>query len=60
MLKRILKIFSNEEMSLQHKVLDCYYIDLCFTEHKLATEVDERGHKDRDVKKIKRKGGNNK
>ena len=54
-LKRILKVFSNEEMSLQQRVSDCYYIDLYFTECKLAIEVDERDHKDRGEKRGREK-----
>ena len=34
-------------MPLQHRVSDCYCIHLYFTEHKLATEVDVKGHKER-------------
>ena len=34
-------------MSPQHSVLN-YQIDLYFSEHKLAIEVDEKGHTDRD------------
>ena len=33
-----------------------YYIDLYFTKHKLAIEVDKRGHKDRNQEKEKEKG----
>ena len=32
-----------------------YFIDLYFTKHKLAIEVDERGHKDGDEEKKKKK-----
>ena len=35
---------------LQHSVLS-YEIDLYFPEHKLAIEVDEKGHTDRDAHK---------
>ena len=37
----IMKIFASEKILLQH-----YKIDLYFPEHKLAIEVDEKGHKD--------------
>ena len=47
---KIIKVFSNEEILLQHSVLN-YQIDLYFSEHKLAIEVDEKGHTDRDEKK---------
>ena len=52
-LKKI-KVFSNEKILLQHSVLN-YQIDLYFSEHKLAIEVDEKGHTDRDKKKRKMK-----
>ena len=42
-------------MSLQYKV-SIYCIDLYFTKHKLAIEVDERGHKDRNQEKENQKG----
>ena len=44
---KILKVFSNEKILLQHSVLN-YQTDLFFSKHKLAIEVDERGHTDRD------------
>ena len=49
---KIIKAFSNEKILLQHHVLN-YQIDLYFPEHKLAVEVDEKGHTDRDEKKGK-------
>ena len=49
---KIIKTFSNEKMLPQYSVLD-YQIDLYFLEHKLAIEVDEKGHTDRDEKKRK-------
>ena len=49
---KIIKAFSNEKILLQHHVLN-YQIDLYFPEHKLAVEVDEKGHTDRDEKKKK-------
>ena len=42
---KIIKVFSNEKISLQYSVLN-YQIDLYFSEHKLAIEVDEKGHTD--------------
>ena len=42
--------FSNEKILLQYSVLD-YQIDLYFLERKLAIEVDEKGHTDRDEKR---------
>ena len=46
----IMKIFASKKILLQHSVLG-YRIDLYFLGHKLATEVDEKGHKDRDKHK---------
>ena len=40
-------LFSNEIKVLQHSVLG-YRIDLFFLEHKLAIEIDKKGHTDRD------------
>ena len=45
---KIIKAFSNEETLPQHSVL-IYQIDLYFPEHKLAIEVDEKGHTDRNI-----------
>ena len=50
--KNVIKAFSNEQRRPQHSVLS-YQIDLCFPKHKLAIEVDEKGHIDRDEKKKK-------
>ena len=47
---KIIKLFSNEKILLQHSVLN-YQIDLYFSKHKLAIEVNEKGHTDRDEKK---------
>ena len=44
---KIIKTFSNEKILPQYTVLD-YQVDLFFLEHKLAIEVDEKGHTDRD------------
>ena len=49
---KIIKVFSNEKILLKHSALN-YQIDLYFSEHKLAIEVDEKGHTDRDRKKKK-------
>ena len=46
-LTKMIKVFSSERILLQHYVLDAYRIDLYFTEHKLAVEVNKRGQKDR-------------
>ena len=43
-----MKTFLNEETLPQHSVLS-YQIDLYFPEHKLAIEVDEKGHEDRNI-----------
>ena len=40
----IMKVFASEEILLQRSVLSCR-IGLNFPKHKLATEVDEIGHK---------------
>ena len=50
--KNVIKAFSNEQRLPQHSVLS-YQIDLYFPKHKLAIEVDEKGHIDRDEKKKK-------
>ena len=50
---KIIKVFSNEKISLQYSVLN-YQIDLYFSEHKLAIEVDKKGHTDRNEKKKKK------
>ena len=47
---KIIRVFSNEKILLQHSVLN-YQIDLYFSKQKLAVEVDEKGHTDRDEKK---------
>ena len=46
-LTKINSAFSTEEIIFQHNVLG-YRIDECFLKHKLAIEVDEQGHQDRD------------
>ena len=45
---KIVKLLSNEKILLQHSVLG-YWID--FPEHKLAIQVDEKGHTDRNERK---------
>ena len=49
-ISKITKLFAKEKILLQHSVLD-YKIDLYFPKHKLAVEVDEKGHTDGDEKK---------
>ena len=48
MTTKIMNLFSNEKMLLEHSVLS-YKFDLYFPEHKLSMKVDEKGHTDRDV-----------
>ena len=53
-LTKIKEAFSTEEIIFQHFVLG-YRIDAYFLKHKLAVEVDDRGHNDRDLEsKIER------
>ena len=47
-LTKIREVFSTEEISFQHFVLG-YRIDAYFLKYKLAVEVDEKGHNDRDL-----------
>ena len=47
-LSKIVTLFSAEQIILQHNVLS-YRIDAYFPKHKLAIEVDEQGHNDRDI-----------
>ena len=51
---KILELFKKEKIRLQLKILD-YYIDLCFTEYKLAVEIDEIGHLDKEKEEEKEK-----
>ena len=51
---RIIKTFSNEKILPQHFVVS-YQIDLHFPKQKLAIEVDEKGHTDRNEKNNKMK-----
>ena len=48
-LKSIMETFEGENMETQYSVLT-YRVDLYFHEYKLAIEVDEKGHCDRDLK----------
>ena len=48
-LTKIREIFSTKEISFQHFVLG-YRIDAYFLKYKLAVEVDEKEHNDRDLK----------
>ena len=45
-LKSVMDAFEGENMQTQYSVLG-YIVDLYFHNHKLAVEVDEKGHKDR-------------
>ena len=47
-LKSIMDAFEGENMQTQYSVLG-YRIDLYFHDYKLAIEVDEKGHKDRNI-----------
>ena len=47
---KIIIVFSNEKTLQQHFVLN-NEIDLYFSQQKLAIEVDEKGHTDKDEKK---------
>ena len=47
-LKSIMDAFERENMQTQYSVLG-YKIDLYFHEYRLAVEVDEKGHKDRNI-----------
>ena len=44
---QIEQVFANEKIKPQHFVLNKYYIDFYFPEHKLAVEIDEKAHLDR-------------
>ena len=47
-LKSIMDAFEGENMQTQYSVLG-YKIDLYFHEYQLAIEVDEKGHKDKNI-----------
>ena len=48
-LSKILKLFLNEKIQLQHSAFG-YRADLYFFEHKLVVKVDEKGHTEKDEK----------
>ena len=52
---QIEQVFANEKIKPQHFVLNKYYIDLYFPEHKLGVEVDEKAHFDRNEHKDKKR-----
>ena len=52
---QIEQVFANEKIKPQHFLLDKYYIDLYFPEHKLAIEVDEKAHSDRNEDEDKKR-----
>ena len=53
-LKLVMNAFEGENMQIQYSDLG-YKIDLYFHDYKLAIEVDEKGHKDRNIEhEIKR------
>ena len=43
-----MSLFEGENVQIQYNVLS-YRIDLCFHNYKLAIEVDENGHSDRNI-----------
>ena len=47
-LTKIMKVFVSEEILLQQFFLSCK-IDLYFSKHRLAIEIDEKGHNDRNT-----------
>ena len=47
-LSKIVTLFAAEKIILQHHVLG-YYIDAYFSKYKFAIEINELGHKDRDI-----------
>ena len=52
--------FEGENMQIQYSILS-YTIDLYFYDYELAIEVDEKGHKDRNIDhEIKRQKSNRK
>ena len=48
-------MFANEKRKPQHFVLNKHYIDYYFPEHKLAVEIDERTHLDRNEDKNRKR-----
>ena len=47
-MSKIVTLFAAEEVILQHNVLG-YRINAYFPKYKLATEIDEQGHNNRDI-----------
>ena len=47
-LSKLATLFAAEEIILQHNVLD-FRIDAYFSKYKLAVEVDEQGHRDKNI-----------
>ena len=47
-LKSVMDAFEGENMQTQYSVLG-YKIDLYFHDYKLTIEIDEKGHKDRNI-----------
>ena len=47
-------MFANEKTKPQHFVLNKYYIDYCFPEHKLVVEIDEKAQLDKNEDKDKK------
>ena len=47
-LTKIMKVFASEEILLDHSVLS-YKIDLYLSKHRLAIEIDENDHNDRNI-----------
>ena len=51
---QIEQVFPNEKIKPEHFILNKYYIDYYFPEHKLAVEIDEKAHLDRNEDKDKK------
>ena len=43
-----MKVFASKEILLQHSVLS-YKIDLYFSKHRLAIQIDKKGHNGRNI-----------
>ena len=52
---QIHQVFANEKIKPQQFVLNKYYIDYYFPEHKLAVEIDEKAHLDRNEDQDKKR-----
>ena len=52
---QIEQVFANEKIKQQHFVLNKYYINYYFREHKLAVEIDEKAYLDRNEGKDKKR-----